>query len=33
METLMKKKPHLKEFMEWYSLKDGIKEVFVDEGE
>jgi hypothetical protein len=28
METLMKKKPHLKEFMDGYSLKDGIEEVF-----
>jgi len=28
LETLMKKKPHLKEFMEGYSLKDGIEEVF-----
>ena len=28
IETLMKKKPHLKEFMQGYSLKDGIEEVF-----
>ena len=28
METLMKKKPHLKEFMDGYSLKDGVEEVF-----
>lgn len=28
IETLMKKKPHLKEFMDGYSLKDGIEEVF-----
>lgn len=28
IETLMKKKPHLKEFMDGYSLKDGVEEVF-----
>jgi hypothetical protein len=31
METLMKKKPHLKEFMDGYSLKDWVKEVFGEE--
>jgi excinuclease UvrABC helicase subunit UvrB len=28
IDTLIKKKPHLKEFMEGYSLRDGIEEVF-----
>ncbi|MEI6671850.1 MAG: hypothetical protein WCL02_00335 [bacterium] len=28
IDTLIKKKPHLKEFMDGYSLKDGIEEVF-----
>jgi hypothetical protein len=28
---LLKKKPHLNEFMQWYTLKDGIEEVFSDE--
>lgn len=31
IETLMKKKPHLKEFMDGYSLKNGIEEVFAEE--
>jgi len=28
IETLMKKKPHLKEFMDGYNLQDGIEDVF-----
>jgi hypothetical protein len=28
IETLMKKKPHLKEFMKGYTLKDWVEEVF-----
>ncbi|MFA7298392.1 MAG: DEAD/DEAH box helicase family protein [Candidatus Absconditabacterales bacterium] len=28
IDTLIKKKPHLKEFMDGYNLKDGIEEVF-----
>ncbi len=31
IETLLKQKPHLKEFMQWYSLKDGVEEVFWEE--
>ncbi len=31
IETLLKQKPHLKEFMKWYSLKDGVAEVFGEE--
>lgn len=31
IDTLLKKKPHLNEFMQWYSLKDGIEEVFSSE--
>jgi excinuclease ABC subunit B len=31
IDTLIKKKPHLKEFMDGYSLKDGIEEVFSSE--
>lgn len=28
IDTLLKKKPHLNEFMQWYFLKDGVEEVF-----
>ena len=28
IEALVKKKPHLKEFLDGYSLKDGVEEVF-----
>ncbi|MEI7919426.1 MAG: hypothetical protein WCH65_04435 [bacterium] len=28
IDKLIKQKPHLKEFMDGYSLKDGIEEVF-----
>jgi hypothetical protein len=28
IDELIKKKPHLKEFLESYTLKDGIEEVF-----
>ncbi len=31
LETLIAKKPHLKEFLEWYSLKDGVEEIFGNE--
>jgi excinuclease ABC subunit B len=31
LETLMKQKPHLKEFMDGYTLKDGVEEVFSNE--
>lgn len=30
MDELVKKKPHLKEFLESYTLKDGIEEVFAE---
>jgi hypothetical protein len=26
--VLLKKKPHLEEFMNWYNLKDAVKEIF-----
>jgi F0F1-type ATP synthase delta subunit len=28
MEELVKKKPHLKEFLDSYTLQDGVEEVF-----
>ena len=28
LETLLKKKPHLDEFMHKYTLEEGVKEVF-----
>ncbi len=28
IDTLLKKKPHLQEFMDGYTLKDGVEEVF-----
>lgn len=31
IETLLKKKPHLKEFMQWYNLKNGVEEIFSEE--
>jgi excinuclease ABC subunit B len=30
IETLIQKKPHLEEFLDWYVLKEGIEEVFGD---
>ncbi len=30
LDLLLKKKPHLEEFMDWYSLKGSVKEVFED---
>ena len=30
MDELIKKKPHLKEFLESYTLKDGVEEVFAE---
>lgn len=31
IDLLIKRKPHLKEFLDGYSLKDGIEEVFAEE--
>jgi excinuclease ABC subunit B len=31
IEKLIKQKPHLKQFMQWYSLKNGIEEIFGEE--
>jgi hypothetical protein len=28
LDLLLQKKPHLEEFMDWYSLKWSVKEVF-----
>jgi hypothetical protein len=31
LEDLLSKKPHLKEFLDWYTLKNDVKEVFENE--